>query len=433
MTFLGRGLAMEANGHGGLNASDMGTGKTLMMLALHAASPLTKRTLIICPSSLLANWVDQAKQHITAAKCIVYHGPKRINMDLSTGDIDLVITTYDTLRADYNRYGNNSPLYIFEAGRVVLDEAHEIKNPATERFGACVWIGHIARFRWCLTGTPIQNSPNDLMSLKRFIHLPEALKLSIDKWKEEYFIAFKLMDINLSTIIPKKNVYTHRIQLSNAEMKEYKHIKTNIPIDENESMLTILTKLLRLRQVCDGNSKFIALMEILTKIPTGDKVIIFTQFINIIKNLQTILKDFEPLIYYGEMTLQEKNTTIEKFNTAIPGKHGEGALLLMSLKAGGVGLNLSCANHVVIFEPWWNSAVEDQAAARIHRIGQTKDVHVHHLITLNTIEEWLLMLQQLKLGYVNTLYGQGYNLNVNGRHSTVSKQQLYEFFKSICY
>jgi len=418
--FITRGQRMEREeGHGGLNGSEMGTGKTLMMLALHAThGAYAKRTLVICPLSLLSNWEAEGKRHIDGLRQTRFHGPKRSTMSLR--DYEVVITTYETLRLEYEKWGDESILYKWAPERIVLDESHEIKNQKTRRHEACVWIGHNARFRWCVTGTPIQNGMKDLNSLRSFINYGDDL--SVEDWKKACYISYRLSELKLN--IPEKEIEMHELELEDEEMGGYRALKgTIVESYDDGDIFLVITKILRLRQYCNKGVKERKVQEILSRTNDGEKTIIFSQFVETLENLREVLVDYEPLMYHGGMNAAQKEAVIREFAA------GSSKVLLMSLKAGGVGLNMTMANHVIMYEPWWNVSIEEQAWARVHRLGQTKSVKIHRFKVVSTIEEWLHLLQEEKKAQSMILESD----DMPAQKETVTKDKLKELFRNGCY
>jgi len=425
--FLTQGLRWEKKGkHGGLLGAEMGTGKTLMILSLFAKNltlhNIPYRTIVVAPLSLIHNWHREFQKHldIESQRVLVYHGKNR-HLTPFTGKW-MIITTYETVRQDMMRWGEESPLIKFAPDRIVLDEAHEIKNSKTQRFRACLKLP--GRFRWAMTGTPIQNYRSDLESLTQFIGLEPYCdpawwnQGNIDEWKSESYIYYAKSDLNLN--LPRSTTHYHELEFSDAEAKLYYHMKTEAQelFDEylnNGALMrftVLLTKILRLRQVCNhpyaplsaeqrkqekpisSSTKLDKIVEIVQNTPKDEKVLIFSQFVNSLELIgeSLDLNGFkgQHLCYHGGLTGDAKEKILKDFEKS------DKKILCMSVKAGGVGLNLVCANHVILVDPWWNSPVESQALARVDRIGQLKEVHIHRLSMKNSVESWILMLQNHK-------------------------------------
>ena len=424
--------------HGGLLGAEMGTGKTLMILSLIAdhLHPVTNNpysTLVVAPLALIHNWYNEINKHlkIPMKRVAIYHGANRTKLDLS--ECWIVITTYDTVRHDINRWGNESPLITYAAERVILDEAHEIKNSKTAKFQACMQLPGI--YRWAMTGTPIHNSQKDLRSLTRFIGLlPYSLDFwwvdlttdQINDWKENSYIYFSKAQVRLA--LPAMQLHQHQLDFSEEESITYEMLKTQAKEmfdgyleygPKIFSFTEILVKILRLKQLCNHpyavlkkderrnfptkmSTKTTEMMEILAQIPDNEKVLIFSQFTNTLEIIEESLEETEwndqVLYYHGGLSPGKKEDILTEFDT-----NPEKRILLISIKSGGVGLNLVQANHVILMDPWWNQAVEEQAVARAHRIGQTKQVHVYRISINNSIEQWINCIQEKKLYEANQL------------------------------
>lgn len=460
LTFLKKAKQWEASYHGGLLGAEMGTGKTLMMLALFASSPEPKKTLVIAPVSLLQNWKNEYFKHLSlpSDKVVIYHGAKRTQIKLY--DKLMVITSYGTALSDYKKYQDMSPLaHKFQPNRIVLDEAHEIKNSNTLKFQAIENIP--ARIRWAMTGTPIQNYREDVESLSRFIgHKPYSEdwwwarlgEQEINEWKNDLYIYFSKEDIQLN--LPNINYNHHKLPFNDTEQELYDNMKQEAfeifddYLNGNTKGIkftVILTKILRLKQLCNHphallnenmqndvdlcrSTKINKILDIVNKTKYDDKIIIFSQFRGTLSLIRDTLIQHEKheqyLMYHGGMNPGEKTTVLKQF------EHDENKrILLMSLKAGGVGLNLVQANHAILVDPWWNRAIEEQAIARIHRIGQNKEVHIHRISMLNSIEDWIIGLQDHKLfGAENFLYGKE-----EPPAQYFTKEQLYTLFHNVTY
>ena len=211
----------------------------------------------------------------------------------------------------------------------------------------------------------------------------------------------------------------------------------------------ILTKILRLKQFCNhpyaplpaeqhhglppkSSTKMLKVLSIIEAIPPGEKVIIFSQFKNSLDLLAILLNENgyhnEHMMYHGRLTPQDKESTLQRFE-----QNPTKSILLMSIKAGGVGLNLVAANHVILLDPWWNRAVEEQALARVHRIGQTREVHIHRLAIRNSIEQWVLSLQEHKLREACKVLDDQLNNSTPSGHRNFTQEDLRRLFRENCY
>ena len=438
--FLKKALMWESRGNGGLLGAEMGTGKTLMILSLFANDAVPKRTLVIAPLALLNNWRNEYIRHLDlpASKVAIYHGPKRYQTRLDNRY--MVITTYETARIDIEKWDDMSPLVNdFRPERIVLDEAHEIKNQASKRFKAIVKIP--GRLRWAMTGTPIHNYIDDLASLAKFIDVKPynnnnwwsiASDEEIETWKHDSYIYFSKEGINLK--LPEKHSNHHLLKFSQNEEDLYRQMICEAEelfkqyLDGGCGILftVILTKILRLKQICNhpfgpmsdkmikerefnDSTKTTKLIEIINDIPNNEKIIVFSQFRGTLKLIQRSLHlhgyNDQYVVYHGGLNPLEKETVLQQFE-----RDDSKKILLMSIKAGGVGLNLVRANHVVLFDLWWNRAVEEQALARVHRIGQAREVHIHRLSIEKSIEQWVIGIQERKMKLASQVL-EGYDVD----------------------
>jgi len=474
---------LRENGFGGILADEMGLGKTLQTLAFlntlrsaecgmrngangaPAATPhSTLRTphLIVCPTSLVFNWVAEAKKFTPGLKVLALHGPDRHAWFEQIQEHDVVVTSYALIRRDAERYRE------LEFDTVTLDEAQHIKNRQTQNAQAVKAVR--ARQRIVLTGTPLENSVLDLWSIFDFL-MPGYLGTAKD-FRERYELPIarekdakaqkrlarrlrpfmlrrlkgevaadlpaKLEQVSFCELTPdQRSVYQQVIEASRKEVLEAVGAQ-----GVAKSRMVVLTALLRLRQVCcdlrllklpkrnDGvmeygsdapadpalqpsttpplpstsSGKLDMFGELLEEvIDGGHRLLVFSQFVGMLTLLKEKLMTEGIEFCYLDGSTTDRAGVVERYqsNAAIP-------VFLISLKAGGVGLNLTGADTVVHFDPWWNPAVEDQATDRAHRIGQTKVVTSYKLITRDTVEEKILTLQSRKREIIQaTIGGEG--------------------------
>jgi len=430
---------LRENGFGGILADEMGLGKTLQTLAflrfVRENNPGAAPMLIVCPTSLVFNWIAEAKKFTPELKMLALHGPNRHPLFAQILQSDIVVTSYALARRDAELYRE------FEFDTVVLDEAQHIKNRQTQNAQAvkAVRSGH----RIVLTGTPLENSVLDLWSIFDFL-MPGYLGAAAD-FRERYEIPIakskdtaaqqrlsrrlrpfllRRLKRDVAADLPPKIEQVSFCELTTEQRAVYQQV---IEASRNEvleavgaqglakSRIVVLTALLRLRQVCcdlrllkldnvnpaTASSKLEMFGELLEEvIDGGHRVLVFSQFVTML----TLLKErlaAEGIEYcYLDGSTTNRGAVVEEFqsNRAIP-------VFLVSLKAGGVGLNLTGADTVIHFDPWWNPAVEDQATDRAHRIGQTKVVTSYKLITRDTVEEKILMLQNRKREIIQATIG----------------------------
>jgi superfamily II DNA or RNA helicase len=385
---------------GAILADDMGLGKTLQTLCA-----IQTPAIIVVPTSLTHNWVNEVKQFRPELKVNLYHGAERKLDDTA----DITLTTYGVLRQD-------APKLLAKAwASAVLDEAHLIRNPDTQAAVASFQI--TANFKLALTGTPIQNRTRDLWSLFQFI--APGLFGSESEFTPSLVAPFILRRTKdeVLTELPPKTYLEHSVELSKDERATYESVlaaaKTEIVerYSEGEKLnpLTLFEMLLRARQTCDHpglfdaskwfqpSSKLEILFDLLDElIEAGHSVLVFSQWTKFLDRITEELKqrskeDSRWKWLRLDGATQNRSEVLEQFQTS-----KEPRVFLLSLHAGGVGLNLTKADHVVFCDPWWNPFVEFQAEDRAYRMGQDKPVTIHRLLCENSVEERIRLLQQEK-------------------------------------
>jgi SNF2 family DNA or RNA helicase len=415
---------------GGCLADDMGLGKTVQTLALlqkikeeNHDIGVHSTSLIIMPTSLVYNWLNEAKKFAPKLKIHAHTGSFR-NKDIEIfSNYDLVITTYGVSRVDIELLKT----FFFEY--IILDESQNIKNPASKSFKAVKTLK--SQFKLILSGTPVENTVNDLWTQMSFIN-PGLLGsqtlfytefvIPIEKKKDEEK-ASKLQALikpfvlrrtktQVATELPPKTENLFYCQMSEVQKEYYEEIKSEYRNELllnleggafKKSQIQVLQGLTKLRQIANhpgmvdedykGDSgKFENVIHTLENVLSrGHKVLVFSQFV---KHLNIYRKYFDaentPYAYLDGATTK-RGDVVKEFQT-----NSEIKLFLISIKAGGVGLNLTEADYVFILDPWWNPAVEQQAIDRTHRIGQTKNVFIYKFITKDSVEEKILALQNRK-------------------------------------
>jgi len=426
----------------GILADDMGLGKTLQALALmdmNKDKVNKKPSLVVCPKTLLYNWQMEAKKFIPKMKTVVIDGAPKDRMEKirKVGESDLVIISYPTLQRDLDYYKKQKISFNY----CVLDEAQSIKNHRTKNARTVKQID--ANYRLALTGTPLENTVEEIWSIFDFLmpgflgsHKAFFKKFQKPIMKESNVESLKSLRQKTSCFmlrrskkmvlkeLPPKVENVNYCQLENSQNILYQEILANVKskifetVEQKgfaKSQIHILAGLTKLRQVCNHpvlllkdkkyskyeSAKLEAFNELIEEIiSSGKKVLVFSQFTKMLDILKDELskKDIEHLYLSGQT--RNRQDIIDKFNKEdIP-------VFLISLKAGGVGLNLTTANNVIIFDPWWNPSVENQAIDRTHRIGQKKSVNVYRLITKGTIEEKIVELQKKKQNLFDNLVGE---------------------------
>lgn len=438
---------IENLGFGGILADDMGLGKTIQTITL-LLSNKNKKSLIITPTSVVYNWKSEFEKFADTLNVGVIHGSvsERNKVKDDYKEYDVLLTTYGTLRSDYKWYEDKKFDFC------IIDEAQNIKNKKSKVSDLVKSIK--ANCKLALTGTPIENNLLELWSIFDFImpgylYNEERFKgkfLSGDdeslKELKELISPFILRRLKEDVLdeLPDKIEKEYLIpmtfsqkQIYNSYMKEVKKkIKENKKIKDNK--IVILSYLTKLRQLCldpslliddfkEESAKIKAVKEIIKEtIDSNKKIIIFSQFTSVLKKIGYKLEedDINYLYLDGSIKAKERINLVDEFNNR------DKNIFLISLKAGGVGLNLTSASVVVHFDPWWNPAVQDQATDRAHRIGQKNIVEVIKLISKDTIEEKIIKLQEEKKELISkiidgdTLSGETLN--------TITEEELLKLF-----
>ena len=423
---LGWLVFLEGLGLGGCLADDMGLGKTIQVLALllrrkaaQAAAGIQHRpSLVVVPKSLVFNWIDEAGKFAPALRVANHTGNTRAETAEDLGAHDVVITTYGTLRRDIVRHRES------EFDYVILDEAQSIKNAASQAAKACRLLK--ARHRLALTGTPVENHIGELWSIFEFLNpgqLGSATRLRkfladgrgsadvVARAVRPYLL--RRTKTEVLSDLPEKTEQTLFVELGEAQRKAYDELRHHFRAELSgrigrlgigRSRIAVLEALLRLRQTAchpglvdpgridDPSAKLDTLVEQLDEvIDEGHKVLVFSQFTSFLAILRRRL-DAKPLVYeYLDGRTTDRQARVARFQ-----EDPDCPLFLVSLKAGGQGLNLTAADYIYILDPWWNPAVEAQAVDRAHRIGQTRRVFAYRLIARDTVEEKILALQAKK-------------------------------------
>lgn len=420
-------------GFGGCLADDMGLGKTLealaFLLSLKEEGAAEGPSLIVMPRSLLFNWQREAARFTPDLKILMHADTDRVT-DLDAMDgYDLVLTTYGVMLRDVDALRKKRFHY------VILDEAQAIKNPIskTARAARLLQTDH----RLALTGTPVENSTAELWSL--FAFLNPGLLGGLDNFRTEFTTPIERHQSTEAADVLRRMVYpfilrrtkgqvaaelperTERILLTDMEpaqrklydkYRDYYRAQVLGLMDEgaNNARMKVLEGLLRLRQISNdprtvdkkykgGSGKFEALMDTLETLrEEGHKALVFSQFTQMLALVRAELDNRGVPYAYLDGRTKDRQTAVDAFQ-----KNEDLPFFLISLKAGGVGLNLTAADYVVHIDPWWNPAVEMQATDRTHRIGQDKPVFIYKLIARDSVEEKILQLQDRKRALVNSL------------------------------
>ncbi len=426
-------------GFGGCLADDMGLGKTVQLLALIERRREGARgpTLVVAPNTLIFNWQNEAARFTPAIDVHVHHGTARSKSKARIEDAGLVLTTYGTLRQDAHFLSK------VHFDLVVLDEAQAIKNPRSQSAKAARLLD--AEQRVALTGTPIENRVEDVLSIFEFLNpgllegsraLRHLLEGSNDV--ESARLASRALGPFLLrrtkeevlTELPAKSEQIVSCELGGPQRREYNALRDHFRakvlglIDEvglKKAGMNVLEALLRLRQAAchlalvdpshahTKSAKLETLLEMLAELrASGHKALVFSQFTSFLAHVKSAL-DAQSVSYaYLDGQTTARAGIVERFQS-----DPTQSVFLISLKAGGVGLNLTAADYVFLLDPWWNPAVERQAIDRTHRIGQTRSVTAYRLVARDTVEEKVLLLQDQKRALAEALF-EGSNASLRG-------------------
>ena len=412
---------------GGILADEMGLGKTVQALALLTALPAgealpvaSRTSLVVCPASLVENWRREAARFTPHLRVFVHHGAQRLATAAGAAPFDLVITSYGTLARDRELFAG------VEFRCVIADEAQHIKNRRSQNAAALRALR--ARSRFLLTGTPLENSLDDLRSLFEFLlpgyldPVPAGLRGEDRAWFDQRLraqVAPYILRRTKQAVAPELPPKLEQIiwcELTPAQAALYREQQQAGERElfdlaaggatEGRLQFAALTQLLRLRQLCcdprlvvpdtaaDHSAKLEAFRELLAEaIDDGHRVLVFSQFTSLLALLRAELDASGTAYCYldGSMPVRARQSEVDRFQQS-----ADLPVFLISLKAGGTGLNLTGADVVVHFDPWWNPAAEAQATDRAHRIGQTRLVTSYKLIAAGTVEEKVLALQDTK-------------------------------------
>ena len=450
--------ALSESGFGGILADDMGLGKTVQALALlvhrHLEVKTDRPSLLVVPTSLIGNWQNEAARFAPDLKLLILHGPDRHERFAQISDNDLIITTYPLINRDHE------VLFEHEFDLAILDEAQAVKNPTASVAKRIRQIK--ARQRIALTGTPLENNLTELWSL--FDWLIPGLLGNRKSFASEYrrpieqlgdrsrqrllstrikpFLLRRTKD-EVASDLPPKTIIDEMVTLTGPQAALYESVRTAMDARVREavdakglagSRITVLDALLKLRQVCcdpklvkldaaakvKDSAKRHRLMEILEELMSENrKVLVFSQFVEMLRLIEGEVQQrgWSYAMLHGKT--RDRTGEIEKFQS------GQAELFLISLKAGGTGLNLTAADTVILYDPWWNPAVERQAMDRAHRIGQDKPVFVHRFYAAGTVETAIQAMQAQKQALADALFE-----GTAGGPMALTEDDLEELFSS---
>ncbi|HEV2656795.1 MAG TPA: DEAD/DEAH box helicase, partial [Ktedonobacteraceae bacterium] len=436
-------------GFGACLADDMGMGKTPMLIALllHERTKKQKAlhpTLVICPMSIVGNWQREIQKFAPSLSVLVHHGVERLSDEAFAEAVkkcDVAITTYSLALRDKEQ------LATIDWENVVVDEAQNIKNETAKQTQAIKQLQ--GRYRIALTGTPVENRLSELWSIMEFLNpgylgtgtdFRQSFAIPIERYHnaersqtlkklvQPFMLRRLKTDKTIIQDLPDKMEMNVFCNLTQEQASLYEAVVKEMMerIEQSDGMERrglILSTLMKLKQVCNHPAHFLSdhsslarrsgklarLEEMLEEVlEGGEKALIFTQFAEMGELLQQYLEErfgCEILFLHGSTSKKQRDMMVQRFQEE---QHGA-PLFLLSLKAGGVGLNLTAANHVFHFDRWWNPAVENQATDRAFRIGQKKNVQVHKFVCVGTLEERIDQMIEQKKELAESIVGSGEN------------------------
>lgn len=424
---------LDSYGMGGILADDMGLGKTLQVLSYLLAlkeGGQTLPSLIVCPASLVLNWAQECQKFTPQLRCVAVDGDAAHRAALAEqwAEADLVVTGYELLRRDEALYAKQ-PFYA-----CILDEAQAVKNHTTQKYKAVCQVRSQVRF--ALTGTPVENRLGELWSIFSFLmpgYLPpyKSFCTRFEKpilQQEDKDAARRLNQLTSPFILrrmkaevlrelPPKTETVCRVEMAEEQRRLYLaavlDAQDKLRAAKPEDKIAVFAVLMRLRELCcdprlvvedwaGGSAKLEACMELVqSAVEGGHRILLFSQFTSMLELLAARLEQagLRHFTLQGSTPKPVRAELVRRFNS------GEADVFLISLRAGGTGLNLTAADIVIHYDPWWNQAAQNQATDRAYRIGQSNPVQVYKLIAQDTIEEKILELQQAKQSLADTVTG----------------------------
>ena len=424
---------LDGYGMGGILADDMGLGKTVQVLSYLLAMKEGGQqlpSLIVCPASLVLNWQEECQKFTPQLQSVAMDGDAAHRAALVDGwaQADIVITSYDLLRRDEERYAEQA----FYA--CILDEAQAIKNHTTQKYKAVCRVN--SRVRFALTGTPVENRLGELWSIFSFLmpgYLP-PYKTFCARFEKPIVqdedanavrrlnqftgpFILRRMKSEVLRELPPKTENVRRVELETEQRKLYLaavvDAREKLRAAKPEDKMTVFAVLMRLREICcdprlvadnwtGSSAKLDACLELVTEaVAGGHRILLFSQFTSMLELLAKRLDEagVSHFTLQGSTPKPVRAEQVRRFN------QGEADVFLISLRAGGTGLNLTAADIVIHYDPWWNLAAQNQATDRAYRIGQRNPVQVYRLIAQDTIEEKIVELQQAKQSLADTVTG----------------------------
>ena len=443
-----------SKGFGVCMADDMGLGKTIQVISLilkmKEENKLDKPVLVICPTTLIGNWMKELQMFAPSLDAIIYHGAER-QLDLKH---DIILTTYAIMRIDVEELKKN------EWGMIIVDEAQNIKNPDTAQTLAVKMLK--SNVKIAMTGTPVENRLTELWSIFDFINhgylgtlreFQKSYAIPIERFKENSraaklkmsvspFVLRRLKtDKHVITDLPEKMVINDYCYLSKQQAVLYEKTLNEMMdkisgftgINRRGNIFKLITAL---KQICNHPYQFLkggemnkelsgkmdkCISTVQSILDNNEKTLIFTQYKEMGDILCKVINEecsTDPLFFHGSLTVSQREDLINRFQNDDDAK-----IMVLSLKAGGTGLNLTSATNVIHYDLWWNPAVEDQATDRTYRIGQDKNVMVHRMITLGTFEEKIDEMLKSKKELADLAVYEGEKIITE-----LSDEEIYEIF-----
>jgi SNF2 family DNA or RNA helicase len=440
---------------GGVLADDMGLGKSIQIIAfilLQREKVNFNVNLLVVPATLLFNWKAEFQKFAPSLKFTIHHGNQRIKKSNKFDQNEVILTSYGTLMSDIHLFKDFVFNYIF------LDESQNIRNPETERYKAVKLLQ--SRNKIAITGTPIENSTFDLFAQFSFAcpglfgnkqYFKDVYLAPVDHFKNDKRTAelqhkikpflMRRTKEEVAPELPEKKEIVVFCEMETQQRKMYdqyekdfrEYIENSNKFDLNKNSMYVLKGLTKLRQICDApvladelsqgipSAKLEMLIEQITNKAPTHKILVFSQFVTMLDLIHKELKDRKIQTAYLTGKTNNREAVVREFQ-----ENKEVKVFLISLKAGGTGLNLTEADYVYLVDPWWNPAVENQAIDRVHRIGQTKNTLAIRLICPNTIEDKIRILQESKKSISDELI-----TNESGFFKNLSKENLLDLLSDL--
>jgi SNF2 family DNA or RNA helicase len=440
---------------GGVLADDMGLGKSIQIIAfilLQREKVNFNVNLLVVPATLIFNWKAEFQKFSPSLKFTIHHRNQRIKKSNKFDQNEVILTSYGTLMSDIHLFKDCIFNYIF------LDESQNIRNPETERYKAVKLLQ--SRNKIAITGTPIENSTFDLFAQFSFAcpgllgnkqYFKDVYLAPVDHFKNDKRTAELQQKIKpfllrrtkeeVAPELPEKKEIVVFCEMETQQRKMYdqyekdfrEYIENSNKFDLNKNSMYVLKGLTKLRQICDApvladelsqgipSAKLEMLIEQITNKAPSHKILVFSQFVTMLDLIHKELKDRNIQTAYLTGKTTNREAVVREFQ-----ENKEVKVFLISLKAGGTGLNLTEADYVYLVDPWWNPAVENQAIDRVHRIGQTKNTLAIRLICPNTIEDKIRILQESKKTIADELI-----TNESGFFKNLSKENLLDLLSDL--